>query len=154
MSTFWMIRAATGISALLLSACVNIDKLEGRFIDLNKSFDAGRNEGILLNIARASTYQPLNFVGLGQVDGVSNSSLALGLPSFAVGRGAAEQTSFGSASANVNRGKNANFKVSTQETRDFYVGILSPIPLNTINFFLSQNHPRELLFWLFVNLSE
>jgi hypothetical protein len=40
------------------------------------------------------------------------------------------------------------------ETRDFYLALLRPVDLPTLNYFIRQGYPRELLFWLFVDSVE
>jgi len=47
-----------------------------------------------------------------------------------------------------------NFSVSTQETSAFYEGFLKPIDLTTLDYFIRQGYPRELLFWLFTDYFE
>jgi hypothetical protein len=44
--------------------------------------------------------------------------------------------------------------VSTQETSAFYEGFLKPIDLTTLDYFIRQGYPRELLFWLFTDYFE
>ena len=40
--------------------------------------------------------------------------------------------------------------MSPLETKDFYQGLLRPVDLPILNYFLRQGYSRELLFWLFV----
>jgi hypothetical protein len=42
-----------------------------------------------------------------------------------------------------------NFDISLLETKDFYQGLLRPVDLPILNYFIRQGYSRELLFWLF-----
>jgi hypothetical protein len=42
-----------------------------------------------------------------------------------------------------------SFEISLLETKEFYGGLLRPVDLPTLNFFVRQGYSRELLFWLF-----
>jgi hypothetical protein len=44
--------------------------------------------------------------------------------------------------------------VSSLETGTFYQGLLSPVSLHDLNYFIRQGYSRELLFWLFADTVE
>jgi hypothetical protein len=48
----------------------------------------------------------------------------------------------------------SNFSISTEETSSFYAGFLKPIDLTTLNYFIRQGYPLEMLFWLFADSFE
>ena len=60
-------------------------------------------------------------------------------------------TIFGSTTASNATAVSTNFSVSTQETGGFYQGFLKPIDLQILDYFIRQDYPRELLFWLFAD---
>jgi len=59
-----------------------------------------------------------------------------------------------STTASNSTSVSSNFNVATQETSTFYQGFLKPIDLITLNYFIRQGYPRELLFWLFTDSFE
>jgi hypothetical protein len=58
---------------------------------------------------------------------------------------------FGNTTASNTTAIGSNFNVSTQETSTFYQGFLKPIDLQTLDYFIRQGYPREMLFWLFTD---
>jgi hypothetical protein len=50
----------------------------------------------------------------------------------------------------VNASANASnsFDITVLESQSFYAGLLSPVDLPTLKFFIRQNYEPELLFWL------
>ena len=92
---------------------------------------------------------------------MTNTS-SLGLPNFLVGPGfisgnanslftPGRDVVFGNTTASNTTAVSSNFNVSTQETSTFYQGFLKPIDLQTLDYFIRQGYPRELLFWLFTD---
>jgi hypothetical protein len=151
-----------GACTVLLSACAVVDPVDTRYDTISRSLAKARNESIFLNIVRASQDYPLSFVTVSNVTPTMTNTSTLGLPTFLFGPG------FISASANSlftpgrdvivsnTTASNAtavgsNFNVSTQETSTFYQGFLRPIDLQTLDYFIRQGYPRELLFWLFTD---
>src|ERR1700738_3464595 len=152
----------------LLGACAVIDVVDPRFDSVNRSTAKARNESILLNIIRASHSAPLNFVNFTRVSGSMNVAGSAALPAFNLGQffplfaipaqttalappapqrafGLSNQTWSGSATANN------NYDIGLLETKDFYSGLLRPVDLPIVNFFIRQGYSRELLFWLFAD---
>jgi hypothetical protein len=175
-------RIGTGLLlAGALSACAAIDStVDPRYDTVNRSLAKLRNEAILLNIVRASHQYPLNFAAIGKVSPGMSNVTSIGLPSFLAGpnprcvnlantgvigaAGAAaclvapaspaRDVVFGNNTLNDQFNMNYNYDISTQETQDFYNGLLGPVGLSELIFFLRQGYPRELLFWLFADSFE
>ncbi len=59
--------------------------------------------------------------------------------------GLSDKTLGGTAAANN------SYDIGLLETKDFYSGLLKPVDLPIVNFFIRQGYSRELLFWLFAN---
>jgi hypothetical protein len=152
--------------ASLLSACAFVDTVDPRYDSINRSTAKARNESILLNIVRASHDAPLNFVAFSKVSGQTIVTANAGLPQFNLGPffpvfGFGNSTNLLSPpnpqraftlSNNTLGGStnaNNNFDISVLETKDFYNGLLRPVDLPELNYFIRQGYPRELLFWLF-----
>jgi hypothetical protein len=157
--------------SLILAQCAMVDTIDGRFAQINRSSAVARNESILLNIVRASHNVPLNFVAASRISGSTTATLGGGLPSILTGpypiaTGAAFATGVGQTvnvvepaltrdvglnSTTLNASANAanSFDLTVLESKEFYSALLSPVDLPTVNFFIRQGYPHELLFWLF-----
>ena len=152
----------------LLGACAVMDVVDPRYDSVNRSTAKARNESILLNIIRASHSAPLNFVSFTRVSGGMNMGASAGLPTFNLGQffplfaipaqttalappapqrayTLNNQTLGGTAAANN------SYDIGLLETKDFYSGLLKPVDLPIVNFFIRQGYSRELLFWLFTD---
>jgi hypothetical protein len=147
----------------LLTACAVVDPVDNRYDTISRSLAKARNESIFLNLVRASHDYPLSFVTIANVTPSLTNTSSLGLPSFLLGPRFANSlpTSspqrdvvFGNTTASDTTAVSTNFNVSTQETSTFYEGFLKPIDLTTLDYFIRQGYPRELLFWLFTDSFE
>jgi hypothetical protein len=163
-----------------LGACAVVDPVEPRYDTVNRSLAKARNESILLNIIRSSHDWPMSFTTVPQVNPSMQNVTTLGLPSFLVGPNPKclnlNQGAIGVAGAatcvavppspvrdvifgNQNNLTNSttvssNFSVSSLENGSFYSGLLSPVSLHDLNYFIRQGYSRELLFWLFADSIE
>jgi hypothetical protein len=151
-----------GACAVLLSACAVVDPVDSRYDTISRSLAKARNESIFLNIVRASHDYPLSFVTVSNVTPTMTNTSSLGLPTFLFGPGfiSANANSLftpgrdvilSNTTASNSTAVGSNFNVSTQETSAFYQGFLRPIDLQTLDYFIRQGYPRELLFWLFTD---
>jgi hypothetical protein len=169
-------RAAVLASVLLAglaSACAVVDPVDPRYDTVNRSLSKARNESILLNIIRAGHEWPLSFTTVPQVNPSMQNVTTLGLPSFQVGPSYKPPATAATANTgyslgaplrnvifgNVNNLTNAttvssNFSVSSLENGAFYNGLLRPVSLHDLNYFIHQGYSRELLFWLFADTVE
>jgi hypothetical protein len=147
-------------SAAITTQCAVVDTVDGRFLQTNRSTEKARNEAILLNIVRASHNAPLNFVGISRVSGTTTATLTGGAPSFLAGPYPipANTATTGTRDVTVNSttlGGSANasnsYDLTVLDSKEFYTALLSPVDLPTVNFFIRQGYPPELLFWLFVD---
>jgi len=142
------------LGAAALAGCAFVDNVEPRYENVNHAAANARNEGILLNIVRASKHIPLNFIAFSKVTGTTNVSLNAGLPRFGLGPqplvyDVNRQAVFSSSVLSGSAGAKNDFDITLLETREFYNGLLGPVDLPTLNFFVRQGYTRELLFWLF-----
>src|ERR1700683_1201069 len=163
---------AGGFLAGLFSACAVVDPVDSRYDTVSRSLAKGRDEAIFLNLVRASHDYPLAFTTVSNVTPTMTNTSSFSLPTFSIGppnclpglSGTTRSTtcSFGtgvpgaSALLTNNTASNStavstNFNVSTEETGSFYDGLLKPIDLQTLAYFIRQGYPRELLLWLFID---
>jgi hypothetical protein len=152
-------------------ACAAVDPVDNRYDTVSRSLAKARNESIFLNLVRASHDYPLSFVVVSNVTPSLTNISSFGLPAFLLGPPAGFGTAagsiaslpttspgrdviFGNTTASNSTAVSTNFNVSTQETSAFYEGFLKPIDLQTLDYFIRQGYPRELLFWLFTDSFE
>ena len=125
---------------------------------------------IFLNLIRASHDYPLSFATIGTVSPQITNTTSLALPSFLFGPHIGSYATapaaaaplftpgrdviFGNTTAGNTTAVQTLFQVTTLETGAFYQGFLRPIDLQTLNYFIRQGYPRELLFWLFTDSFE
>jgi hypothetical protein len=149
--------------AVVAAACAIIDTVDPRYDVVNRASAKARNEGILLNIVRASRNVPLNFIAFSRVSGSQGASATVALPTFLLGptftavttavnaAGAVTGQTFSRQLSSPQRdvifndrtaGASANalnsFEISLLETKEFYSGLLHPVDLPTLNFFIRQ----------------
>jgi hypothetical protein len=151
-----------------LCACALVDPVDNRYDTVARSLAKARNETIFLNLVRASHDYPLSFVIISNVTPSMQNTTSLALPTFLLGPHIpsfgnpgtnvasplftpGRDVIFGNTTASNSTQVSTNFNVSTQETSTFYQGFLKPIDLQTLNYFIRQGYPRELLFWLFTD---
>ena len=143
-------------AAVSAAACTEIvdSAVESRYAQYNYSTDWAKNEAILLNIVRASEYQPLNFMGFQPYQGTASVSGTASSPAFVVGPARAssqKQYTFGQGSLTASASGTGTVTVTSLETSDFYNSLLSPVDYVNLNAFQRQGYPRELLFRLFAD---
>jgi hypothetical protein len=162
---WWRVLLVGALLAGALGACAVIDPVDNRYDTVSRSLAKGRNESIFLNLVRASHDYPLSFTTVANVTPSLTNTTTFSLPSFLLGPSArlaagpaltpgftpGRDVIFGNTTAGNTTAVSTNFNVSTQETSAFYQGFLKPIDLQTLNYFIRQGYPRELLFWLFTD---
>jgi hypothetical protein len=175
-----LLRALVGGACLaaLLAACAVVDPVDSRYDTVSRSLTKARDEAIFLNLVRASHDYPLAFTTIANVTPTLTNTSTFGLPSFLLGPSpgtvsqvltaagapmggptiltgsttlASRAATLGSTTASNTTAISTNFNVATQETSAFYLGFLKPIDLQTLAYFIRQDYPRELLFWLFAD---
>jgi hypothetical protein len=151
-----------------VGACALVDPVDSRYDTVSRSLAKARNEGIFLNLVRASHDYPLAFTTIANVTPTMTNTSSFALPSFTAGPGVIVRAGntivnsfpsgtqgrdfvFGNTTASNSTAVSTNFNVATQETSAFYIGFLKPIDLQILDYFIRQGYPRELLFWLFAD---
>jgi len=154
-----MLRTAALSLALLfaLAGCTfsrdQLPKLVGNY---NGSIEQLVEEAILTNIVRASDNAPLGFTQLTVIRGSGSTTTQIGIPSITIGGPQAP------GSANLYRigpngaggSANTNFDLAVLDTKEFWLGVLTPLSADTLTFFIRQGIPREILFDLYVQRVE
>jgi hypothetical protein len=138
-------------AALLATApgCAVVDDVSLRSETMNTSMAEYNQYATLMNIVRASRYEPLNFVAVTQ--GSPNTSF--------VGNAAVPNLTFNpyhlatSAITGNSVSSTASNTLTIQSLDDpaSWQSMLTPVDVATIGFFIKQGYPQELLFWLFID---
>jgi hypothetical protein len=131
-------------AALLgVSACAVVDRFGERGVTYNLEAEKVQNDGLLLNVLRAAHRRPLQFTDLTTVTGLANASGTLGFSLPFDG----DATAY-SASPSVTLEGGPNFNIANLNTQEFYNGLLSPVPLQTIALYAKAGIPKAILFTL------
>jgi len=110
---------------------------------------------ILINIIRASSERPLSFLDIPSINGSGNVTTSPSLNASLnglIGGVAGGVTGINSISPSLSLsfGNSFNFSQSSLDNATFLRGFLSPIPVETAKFFISDNLPREVMFSLVI----
>jgi hypothetical protein len=144
------------LAALLsLTGCTFTDDLSGQIDRTSESIHTATMKALLLNIVRSSHGEPVSFTQATNVTSTGSISGNLGLPFVLFGSGpTSPQLSrngfgiFGNNAASVQNGNNINLAVL--DNREFWMGMLTPLSFDTVNFFISQGVPRDVVFRLYI----
>jgi hypothetical protein len=148
--------AALGlVVCLLLSACTFTDDLTGQIRRDTDSIQTATEKALLLNIVRSGYGEPISFTQVANVLATGAVNGTLGLPFALFGPGPTPptltQNGFGLAGNNaVNASSGNNVSLSVLDTKEFWLGMLTPLSFDTLNFFISQGVPRDVLFALYL----
>jgi hypothetical protein len=161
--------AVLAAAVLVLAGCTVVDRFSGRAVEYNLQAEQAQEQALLLNIVRASMRRPMQFTSLQSITGTASASanasvtgaatqqfplvslfnILPGNTNQAINRIATEG---GAGSASISGGP--TFVVPVLDTQEFYQGILTPIPLQVLDYYLQQGYPPEVLFNIFVQKVE
>jgi hypothetical protein len=129
---------------LTLTGCMSGSDFAGRAVEHNRAIAEASDQLMLLNIVRAKYDRPIVYSQFGGVsEGFTNSfGLSLSGPF-----GADAASEYGAAAA---AGPEQYVSLSTGplDDVDFYQGVMRPIQIGLLAYYLDQGWPRDLLFSL------
>lgn len=143
-------------AAAYVAACTEVvdSTTEIRYGQYNYTTDWAKNQAILLNVVRASQFQPLNFLVYQAYTGTATASAMASSPGFIIGpdrTNAQKQYTFSNSTVNATGTGTGSISVQNLDTQDFYDALLSPVDFTNLYAFQRQGYPRELLFRLFAD---
>jgi hypothetical protein len=126
-----------------LQGCATVDDFSTRVTHYNVAAERVQDNGILLNILRASERRPLSFTELQSVtsSGTPSGSIGLNLPLSQNGG-----TTASALAPTLALSGGPTVSVNYMDTAEFYQGLLRPIPLSTVDLFVRRGLPRDVLF--------
>jgi hypothetical protein len=133
-----------------INACTAFDPLDSTGETLNRNTTDYSNDAILMNIVRSKLYEPLSFIAITGITGVSSATGTLGFGGFTLGPAKPPPT-FLLGPATASRTNSNSFNVSVIDDPASFAALLAPINPAVIGFFINQGYPRELLFFLLTN---
>lgn len=138
------------LAAIWLGGCVfgPVDQFADRSVGYNLEAEQSQDRAVLLNVVRASMRRPPQFTGLQTVTGTASLSGG-GQVNFPFSHGPRFTSDTGQVNASVTGGP--TFAVAVLDTQEFYRGIMAPIDLQTIDFFVQRRYSRTALFNLVIS---
>lgn len=149
--------AVVALSLLLWGCDALVDRIAPRASTYNAEAHNSQMSGVLLNVVRASQRHPLEFTAIVNATGGAQASGSLGLNVSSVGLTvpfAADAVRTYSASPNVSVQSSQNFVVQILDSQEFVSGILKPLDMKTIDYYLQQGFPRGVMLYLIIDRIE
>lgn len=151
-----ILRSCVGLAlSLLLAGCdAVVDRIAPRAATYNAESQSAQINGVLLNVVRASQRHPLEFTAIVNATGGAQANANLALSAATVGLTvpfSADSIRTYSASPGVSYQSNQNFVVQILDSQEFVTGILRPLDMKTIDYYLQQGFPRGVMFYLIID---
>ncbi len=132
-------------TALTLGACSQYG-VANRAISVNKGLESANNRMLLLNAVRASKRYPRVYSEVTQINTSDPVSGSLGLQ---VPFGGDAKSNF-VLNPQLTLGSGTTLQISPLDKQEFTRGITTPTDLETLNYYLRQGWPKEMLFHMFI----
>lgn len=139
----WRSAAAILAFGTCLSGCASTMPSDKVAVGYNRIFAKSRDEALLVNILRASAREPLQFSTMGTVTGGVSPTGEVTLPFSNI-------LSKDGLKLTLKDEINPAVTIVPLADKDFTTGILNPVSLDTLNYFLNQGWDPELLLTLTV----
>lgn len=135
---------------MALCSCGALDNIEGRASAVNVTTEDYASQAILLNIIRASLFEPVNFAAVTAFTG--HGTFSVGAPSVTWPPAAA--ATFAVGNTTVSGVASHDFNVNPLDDPGSYSALLSPLNAATIGLFVRQGYPRQLLYMMTIDYIE
>jgi hypothetical protein len=136
---------ALAAAAVGLAGCSVVDLYSQRATVYNVESEQAHDQGVLLNIVRASLRRPRAYTLVQKITGQGSATggVTLNVPF------GPRISSSNAAMVNGGASGGPSFEVATLETADFFEGLMQPIPAQLVDLYIHGEFPRDLLFNLF-----
>lgn len=142
-----LVKLLFAAGALALAGCAIVDQYSGRATVYNIESEQTHDQGLLLNVVRASQRRPRQFTIVQQIIGTATAEGSANL-TFPFGPHVGSTANTGMFTATASGGP--QFQVAPLETNEFYAGILQPVSAQLIDLYVHGEFPHDLLFNLFI----
>jgi hypothetical protein len=132
---------ATACAVLVLAACQSSLSMDGQTIAYNKAVADSTNQFFLLNALRARDRFPIYYsrtTGENAATGIS--------PGVTLGLSGWDLTPVASVGGSVQN----QLSLANLDDQKFMRGVLTPVPLSTLEFYFGQGWPKEVLLMMFI----
>jgi hypothetical protein len=140
-----ILAAATAVA--MLASCTTIDKFSQHSVEYNLQAETIKNQNLLLNIVRAAYRKPMQFTDLSTITGQVSLSGTVGL-SLPFGGPVDSFNRVTLVTPSATTSVSPSFTVSVLNTKEFYQGILTPLPMQTISYYIQLGIPMPVLLTL------
>ena len=144
-------KALVAVLLLICAGCAATDQFSSRIYSGNVNSQTALDQETLLNIVRASRYQPLTFVAVTKIAGQQTGDFKVGLPTFTLGPAqTAMQRQFTFSNNSLDTSVQGSFESNPLISSVFQQGMMTPLPPRLIALLLSS-YPREQVFFAAVD---
>lgn len=140
-----------------LGGCSSHRQLAMQAVSFNLTVEKAQNEMLLLNVIRAKDRLPMYMTGISSLTGNVQTTLSTGMgASYTRSKGIGLDTITRSVtpSAGATLSTNPTFSLAVLDTQEFMRGFLSPVGMETLDYYWGQGWPRSLLLYLLVQRVE
>ncbi|MEM9557963.1 MAG: hypothetical protein AAGC60_27135 [Acidobacteriota bacterium] len=131
---------------IMLSGCSFSRTVAEHSIRYNQAVGEAHDQQLLLNVVRAKDRLPMHFTSISEVRGSLTSTFGT-KPDAKFG---GDATDVYALAPDLSFRSNPTFVLGTLNSQEFMKGILTPVSLETVNYYLEQGWPIDLLFYLLV----
>jgi hypothetical protein len=133
-----------------LLGCGLADQFSAESVEYNVQAEIIKNQNLLNNIIRSAYRRPLQFTDLTTITGqVSVSGTGAFFIPFGGPRSGSSRTY--TFSPSVTASDTPNFTVAVLNTKEFYNGILAPIPSQILAYYFQEGFPPEVLLTVLIS---
>lgn len=145
-----MKKMAMGLACgVILAGCSHGVQIAEHADHYNNSVEQVENRMLMKNVIRASKRMPLHFTRISDITGKLSSSIGTGeatIPSIGVDGGVISYTATPSLAAS----SSPEYSLQVLASDKFFKGIMTPVNISTLKFFVDQGWPVPILMFLFV----
>jgi hypothetical protein len=125
------------------------DRMADSSADFNIVVEKAQNQMLLLNIVRASRRYPMYFTSFNALRGNMQYNFSTGNITIPFSPWPGYNQAY-SVAPNAAYSSNPNFDLIVLDTQEFTNGIMTPVPMRTIDYYWNMGWPEELLLHLFI----
>lgn len=142
---------AAVLAAAALSACGSADQFARHSLEYNVQAERIKNQSLLVNIIRAAYRKPLQFTDLTTITGQTSVQATAGLQIPFAAPIAADPNRLYVFNPSIQTTNSPSYTVAVLNTKEFYQGILTPIPMQTVAYYIRTGFPKSVLLPLAIS---